>query len=172
MTNKLKDPVFGKIYERVPNSGIFRNEETGMEIKEGWAIANGFKVVEVEPAPKFLFDPNGKMFELDRDDKDGIPIYKHTEMVPRSKHIGYNKAMRMGYTAEYSYCPPQPTSMEWVKIREDSEKKIERENKVNYLINALEAFVQARIEGINMYNKPDVRQPIRKAILDLLCPKN
>lgn len=168
MTNKLKDPVFGKIYERVPNSGIFRNEETGMEIKEGWAIANGFKVVEVEPAPKFLFDPNGKMFELDRDDKDGIPIYKHTEMIPRSKHIGYNKAMRMGYTTSYTWYRDPPSSMELIKIEEQQKAK---EAKVENLSKAIEGMIRTFTNNYSnafSYSIRDAQSSLRKAISGLL----
>lgn len=166
MTNKLKDPVFGKIYERVPNSGIFRNEETGMEIKEGWAIANGFKVVEVEPAPKFLFDPNGKMFELERDNE--MPVYKRTEMAPRTQIIGYNKAMRRGYTTECTVYPPPPSSMELIKMEEQQKAK---EAKVENLSKAIEGMIRTftnNYSNVFSYSIRDAQSSLRKAINDLL----
>lgn len=168
MTKSFQDPVWGKIYVRVPNSGIFRNEETGMEIKEGWAIANGFKILEKQPDPMYLFDPQGRMYEKRGVGDTGTPVYRYTEMVPKSHSIGYNRAMRRGFTEKFTVCPSPPSSMELIKIAEESKKRDEKVDKVTTAIEHMIRVFTNNYSNAFSYSIRDAQNGLRKALKDFL----
>lgn len=171
MTKSLQDPVWGKIYVRVPNSGIFRNEETGMEIKEGWAIANGFKVIEEQPDPKYLFDKQGRMYEKSGVGNTGTPIYRYTEMVPKTHSIGYNKAMRTGFTDTFAVYNSPPSNMELIRIFEESRAKEEKDQKARKVVDAVEYIIRVFTNNhsqVFSYAIRDAKSQLREEIVNLL----
>jgi hypothetical protein len=166
MITSYRDPVFGKIYTRKEDK--FVNEETGLEIKEGWAIANGFKPVDEIPDPPQIFSSKGEMYVLDGKDINGIPMYKREDTVVRTQKIGYNKALRQGFKTEFTICPHPPSSMELIEL---IEKQKAKETKVDNLHKAIEGMIRTftnNYSNVFNYSIRDAQSVLRKALNDLL----